>query len=390
MLEVNVSRSEWRADIDRRVCPESELARREIGSDATASTVARKKLKLMIIFGTTPEIIKLAPVVQALERSAERFETVVVNTGQPFDSLQAFLDRFGVHVTHDLDVLQPAQSANGVCSRVLASLDRVLATAKPDLVLVQGDTTSSLAGALAAFHHQIPVGHIEAGLRTGDRSSPYPEEMNRRLITRLASFHFAPTEQNRDALLAEGVPAETIVVTGNPVVDSLLSIRRDMSVSHVLQHVLDRSEGYRRIILTMRRRENIGEVMSGYLRVIGDFVRRHDDVALIFPMHPIVEVRNLVEAQLTAHPRIQLLEPLGYADFIGLLSRAWLVLSDSGGVQEEAPTLGKPLLILRQNTERPEVLRSGVAPGGKGRPAPGVDARTFVPGQKLGSTCGAS
>jgi UDP-N-acetylglucosamine 2-epimerase (non-hydrolysing) len=359
MLKANSLRSDSGAESETPVSPESLSGNRGIGSERI--DISARRNRLMVIFGTRPEIIKLAPVIHGLRRRAKRFETIVVNTGQHTDLLRTFLDRFCVYPDHDLNVMQPGQTPNGVCSRVLSLLDPILATVKPDLVLVQGDTTTALAGALAACHHRIPVGHVEAGLRSGDRLSPYPEEMNRRLITRLSSFHFAATTKNRDNLLAEGVPAETIVVTGNPVVDTLLSIRRDRSVSRGLQRLLDESEGFRRMVLTIHRRENQGEVMSGYFRVIRRFVDRHDDVSLIVPVHPNPAVKNLVASELAGHLRIHLIEPLDYADFIGLLSRAWLILSDSGGVQEEAPTLGKPLLILRQNTERPEGLESGVA-----------------------------
>jgi UDP-N-acetylglucosamine 2-epimerase (non-hydrolysing) len=359
MLKTSFNLSGCETENELRVHLDPEGGKSAIGSGGIDISVTR--MRLMVIFGTRPEIIKLAPVIHALKRKEERFETIVVNTGQHTDLLRTFFERFSVHVDHDLNVMQPGQTPNGVCSLVLSLLDSILAAAKPDVVLVQGDTTTALGGALAAFHHRIPVGHVEAGLRSGDRVNPYPKEMNRCLITRLASFHFAATAKNRENLLAEGVAAESVFVTGNPVVDSLMSVRRHMSVSQDLQRLLDETKGSRRVVLTAHRRENHGGIMAGQLRAIRGFVERHDDVVLMFPVHPNPAVRSMVGSLLGGHSRIHLLEPLGYVDFIGLLSQAWLILSDSGGVQEEAPTLGKPLLVLRRSTERPEAIESGVA-----------------------------
>lgn len=325
------------------------------------STAIPMRRRVTVIFGTRPEIIKLAPVVAALKRESASCETCVVNSGQHTDLLRPFLERFRLEVDHDLNVMQPGQTPNQTCARILGALDPVLQGARSDVVLVQGDTSTALAGALAAFHHRIPIGHVEAGLRSGDGMSPYPEEMNRRLITRLASFHFAATPQNRRNLLAEGVRPETIFVTGNPIVDALEAIRKDLRISRELQRVLDATEGSRRLVLTAHRRENVHGPMAGYLHVLRQFVERHEDVVVLFPVHPNPAVRELAGTLLADHPRIRLLKPFDYEDFIGLISRAWLILSDSGGVQEEAPTLGKPLLVLRENTERPEAIESGVA-----------------------------
>jgi UDP-N-acetylglucosamine 2-epimerase (non-hydrolysing) len=227
--------------------------------------------------------------------------------------------------------------------------------------LVQGDTTTAIAGALAAFHARIPVAHVEAGLRTGNRYSPFPEEMNRRLITQLADLHFAATPKNVEILLAEGVQKNCIVLTGNPVVDALQHILARSSASPSLSKLLDDIVANKHlIVLTTHRRENFGQVMSSHLKALRRFVERHQDVALVFPVHPNPSVRAVVDAEFTRAERIHCIEPLEYADFLHLLSRAWLVVSDSGGVQEEAPSLGKPLLILRDTTERPEVLDCGV------------------------------
>jgi UDP-N-acetylglucosamine 2-epimerase (non-hydrolysing) len=317
--------------------------------------------RVLTLFGTRPEIIKLAPVLEELEERADRFETVNVSSSQHTDLLHPFARHFGVRIDHDLAVMQEDQSPAQVASRVLAAMDPLLERERPDVVLVQGDTTTAMAGALAAFLRRVPLGHVEAGLRTGDPLSPYPEEMNRRLITRLASCHFAATPHNVDTLLAEGVSKEKIFLTGNPVVDSLLrTIERDRP-SAELESRLAAIGDARLLVLTTHRRESFGEVMAGNLAVLRRFVERHEDVVLAFPVHPNPRVREPTREQLEGAPRVLLLDPLGYPDFIHLLSRAWLVVSDSGGVQEEAPTLGVPLLVLRENTERPEAIQAGVA-----------------------------
>ena len=331
------------------------------GFHSTSPTPGKSRTKICTIFGTRPEMIKLAPVIQQLESTRDLFQTLNIASGQHVDLVRPFIELFGIRVDHDLNVMAPGQTPNQVCARVLTALDPILAREKPDLILVQGDTTTALAGALAGFYCQIPVGHIEAGLRSGNPLSPVPEEMNRRLITRLATYHFASTSGNRDSLANEGVPAERIFVTGNPVVDSLLAIRERVVDRPTLRPVFRATEGKKRLVLTLHRRENLGERLTGNLRVLRSFVERHPDVALIFPVHPNPAVRAPVQTVLSGHGGIHLLEPLDYLDFIGLLSSAWLIVSDSGGVQEEAPTLGKPLLILRENTERPEAIASGIA-----------------------------
>jgi UDP-N-acetylglucosamine 2-epimerase (non-hydrolysing) len=315
---------------------------------------------ILTLFGTRPEVIKLAPVLRALEQTTG-VRSVVVSSGQHTDLLQPFVALFSLRIDHDLQLMRPGQTPNQVLARALAALDPVLEQEKPDAVLVQGDTTTALAGALAAFHRRIPVGHVEAGLRSGDPLNPFPEETNRRLITRLARWHFAATRQNRDILLSEGVPAEQIFLTGNPVVDALQEILRKESVTPHLQAIITETEGKKRIALTTHRRESFGEVMGDNLKVLREFVAAHEDVALIFPVHPNPQVRCVAGDILGNRSRIHLLPPFDYPDFIGLLARSWLIVSDSGGVQEEAPTLGVPLLVLRQNTERPEALECGAA-----------------------------
>ncbi len=317
--------------------------------------------KILSLFGTRPEVIKLAPVIRALEDRGDCFQTVNVASGQHDGLATPFVRLFALRVDHDLRVMTPGQTPSDVCARVLTALDPILVAEQPGLVLVQGDTTTALAGALAAFHRGVPVGHVEAGLRSGDVRSPFPEEMNRRLISQLATFHFAATEWNRKNLLREGVADECIFVTGNPVVDALEAVRPTLEPGSAVQSLLDRTEGARRIILTTHRRESFGRRMRENLGGLRRFVEAHPDAALLFPVHPNPVVVEATQAHLGQHPRIHLIEPLGYADFLVLLSRAFLIVSDSGGVQEEAPSLGRPLLVLRGNTERPEALTSGVA-----------------------------
>lgn len=324
-------------------------------------TIQRKRQTILTIFGTRPEIIKLAPVMRQIDLFPKRFRTVNVSSGQHPDLLAPFVKLFGVRVDRDLGVMRPGQPLNLLFARVLQELDPVLVEEQPDLVLVQGDTTTAAAAALAAFHRGIPVGHVEAGLRTDDPLNPFPEETNRRLITRIARYHFAATRQNVRALLREGVSRESVFLTGNPVVDALQHVGSVVDPSPALKRVLQQTVGLKRIALTTHRRESFGGVLEGNLRVLGEFVERNTDTALIFPVHPNPLVREMAHAILSGVPRVHLIEPLDYPDFIGLLSASWLIASDSGGVQEEAPSLGKPLLVLRESTERPEALESGVA-----------------------------
>jgi UDP-N-acetylglucosamine 2-epimerase (non-hydrolysing) len=321
----------------------------------------RTHKRILTLFGTRPEVIKLAPIIEQLEALGEVFQTINVTSAQHNSLLYPFVSLFRIRVDYDLQVMKQNQTPSEVCSRVLASLDPILAEEKPDLILVQGDTTTAMVGALAGFHRRIPVGHVEAGLRSGNVYSPYPEEMNRRLITRLATYHFAATLANRDTLLSEGVGEENIFVTGNPVVDSLHAVLEQTTTSPVIEALLEATGGLKRIILTTHRRESFGDALAENLRVLRNFIESHDDTALIFPVHPNPAVVGPATEILSACPRIHLIHPLDYKAFVVLLSHAWLIISDSGGVQEEAPTLGKPLLILRENTERPEGVESGVA-----------------------------
>ena len=317
------------------------------------------RLCALVAFGTRPEVIKLAPVLAELGRSAA-FRPVVVSSGQHTDLLAPFVAGFGVRIDHELRVMEPGQQLNRLFARVLTEMDGVLAAERPDVVVVQGDTTTATAAALAAFQRHVPVAHVEAGLRTDDPGSPFPEEMNRRLVSRLARWHFAATPRHADNLLAEGIPPSAVHVTGNPVVDALHAIRDRRERSPRLAALLAATAGLKRVTVTTHRRESFGERMGANLRALRSFVTRHPDTAVIFPMHPNPAVRAAA-AILGGVDRVWLTDPLDYPDFIGLLAESWVIASDSGGVQEEAPSLGVPLLILRENTERPEVLDTGLA-----------------------------
>lgn len=329
------------------------------GTDKKLRGVVDWRMKVLVLFGTRPEAIKLAPVIHELRKRF--FQTIVVSSSQHKQLLKPFLESLEVEVDFDLSVMRKNQAPNEVCSRVMAKLDRILDSEQPDLILVQGDTTTTLAGALAGFNRRIPVGHVEAGLRSGNPMSPFPEEMNRRLVSQIASFHFAATEKNRRNLLAENVPSERIFVTGNPVVDSLKYMLKNLKVTPEITQLIKKTEGTKRLLLTTHRRESFGSAMTANMKVIRDFVDKRKNVSLIFPVHPNPNVKTIARDILGGHERIHLLGPLDYSDFLAIMKSAWLIVSDSGGVQEEAPSLGKPLLVLRENTERPEGIRSGVS-----------------------------
>lgn len=317
--------------------------------------------RVLALFGTRPEVIKLAPVIHALEKRPQHLQTITVSSGQHTDLVHPFVQALGLRVDFDLRVGSARQAPLDVCRRVLESIGPLLEREQPDLVLVQGDTTTALAGALAGFYRQIPVGHVEAGLRSGNAASPYPEEMNRRLITQLASLHFAATARNAEALRREGIPEERIILTGNPVVDSVRWALERAEPSPGLRHLLEEVGGGKLLVLTTHRRESFGEIMRERLNVLRRFVERYEDLVLVFPVHPNPEVRDRARGELAGSPRVHLIDPLDYLDFVHLLSRAWLIVSDSGGIQEEAPSLGKPVLVIRENTERPEAIEAGVA-----------------------------
>ncbi|MCY7376807.1 MAG: UDP-N-acetylglucosamine 2-epimerase (non-hydrolyzing) [Pyrinomonadaceae bacterium] len=316
--------------------------------------------KILVLFGTRPEAIKLAPVIFELKKH-KSFQTVVASSSQHTNLLAPVLEIFKIKVDYDLDVMTPNQTPNTVGAKVLEKLDAVLADEKPDVILVQGDTTTAFAGAFAAFNRKIKIGHIEAGLRSGNLLSPFPEEANRRLISQLATFHFCATDGNKRNLTAENINEKTIFVCGNTVVDALHFILKNKKPSAKIKKLLAETHGLKRILLTTHRRESFGDAMAENLETLRDFVFKNKDVAVIFPVHPNPNVRTATEKILANRERTFLLEPLDYADFAALMKAAWLIVSDSGGVQEEAPSLGKPLLVLRENTERPEAIETGIA-----------------------------
>jgi UDP-N-acetylglucosamine 2-epimerase (non-hydrolysing) len=322
---------------------------------------------VLTLFGTRPEVIKLAPVIQQLEERSDEIRTFNVASGQHKDLVYPFINMFGIRVDADLRLMTTNQDPSELCDRIFAALDPIAQREMPDLIIVQGDTTTALAGALLGRHRGIRIAHVEAGLRSGNLLSPYPEEMNRRFISQLATIHFAPTPKNRETLLSEGISDSSIFVTGNPVVDALQMVRdgdEGLSAAKLLKKVDNR----KCIVLTTHRRESFGEAIAENLKVLAKFVEAHEDVVLVFPIHPNPNVQAPAKKICGGHPRIFITEPMDYRNFIQVLAKSWLIVSDSGGVQEEVPSLGKPLLILRENTERSECIDMGVAKLVGGRP----------------------
>lgn len=320
-------------------------------------TVTRP-VKILSVFGTRPEAIKMAPVVKALA-AAPGFCARVAVSAQHREMLDQVLDMFGIRADYDLNVMAEAQSLTQITTRVLTRLDEVLVKEEPDMILVHGDTTTTFAAALAAFYRQVAVGHVEAGLRTHEKYFPFPEELNRRLTGVLADLHFAPTATARANLLTEGVPRERIQVTGNTAIDALLmTVKPDYQFSEPTLGALDFARN-RILVVEAHRRENLGEPLERICRAVAALVERHGDVEVIFPVHLNPKVQEPVRRILGDRPRVHLLDPLGYGDFANLLARAYLILSDSGGIQEEAPALGRPVLVLRSVTERPEAVAAG-------------------------------
>lgn len=315
----------------------------------------------MPIYGTRPEAIKMAPVVRLLEAAAE-FECIVTVTGQHREMLDQVNDVFGVEPRHDLNVIQPRQTLTEITSKVLDGVSALLSSERPDLVMVQGDTTSAMAGALAAFYHGIPVVHLEAGLRTHDLAFPFPEEGNRKIIGQLARLHLAPTAISRSNLIGEGVPPSSIAVTGNTVIDALhLALQAPFSGfdDPVLQ---DMVLGHREILLvTTHRRENLGDGMRSIAEAVRRVAMANPELVVVLPIHRNPAVRETVVPVLRDIGNVHITEPLQYLEFANLLSASKVVLTDSGGIQEEAPALGKPVLVMRDTTERPEAVTAGVA-----------------------------
>lgn len=329
---------------------------------------------IMLVFGTRPEAIKMAPLVKALQKESDRFRTLVCVTGQHREMLDQVLELFEITPDFDLNIMHKGQNLYDVTSRVLNGMGNVLRTEKPDVVLVHGDTTTSMAAALAAFYEQIPVGHVEAGLRTNDIYSPWPEEVNRQITGRIATYNFAPTQFGFNNLIAENVSAEKITITGNTVIDALYyvvdKINNDKALSDSLKlkilsmgYNLDRlADGNRRMVLvTGHRRENFGDGFRNICNALAYLSDRYQDVDFVYPMHLNPNVRGPINNLFATNPRNNLffIEPLDYFEFVMMMERCCLVLTDSGGVQEEAPGLGKPVLVMRDTTERPEAVDAG-------------------------------
>ncbi|UCG42846.1 MAG: UDP-N-acetylglucosamine 2-epimerase (non-hydrolyzing) [candidate division WOR-3 bacterium] len=325
-----------------------------------ASKTRSRPKRVLISFGTRPEAIKLAPVIKELEKYPGEFRTLVLVTAQHRGMLDQVLDVFDIKPDHDLDIMRAGQTLTQITKRALVGLERVLLKTRPDIVLVQGDTTSAYVSALAAYYQRVAVGHVEAGLRTEDKYAPYPEEMNRRLVGVLADLHFAPTSWAKDNLLREGVPASRVGVTGNTVIDALLMALKSGKPWRV--PVLDRIRPVQRVILvTAHRRESFGAGFRRICRALSLIVRRNPDVEIVYPVHPNPNVTKPVHDRLGGRDRIHLIRPLEYLPFAHVMEKAHMILTDSGGIQEEAPAVGKPVLVLREKTERPEAVAAGTA-----------------------------
>ncbi|WP_276516041.1 non-hydrolyzing UDP-N-acetylglucosamine 2-epimerase [Oceanobacillus caeni] len=315
----------------------------------------KQLIKVMTVFGTRPEAIKMAPLVLELQKRSSEFESIVTVTAQHREMLDQVLEIFDITPDYDLNIMKKQQTLAQITTRALEGLDEVMKETQPDIVLVHGDTSTTFVASLAAFYNQIAVGHVEAGLRTWNKYSPYPEEMNRQLTGVMADLHFAPTEKSKQNLLNENKREETIFVTGNTAIDALKTTVDESYTSEVLDSLGDD----RLVLVTAHRRENLGKNMNQMFRAIKRLVEAHDDVQVIYPVHLNPVVQNTAKEILGNDDRIKLIEPLGVVDFHNFAARAHLILTDSGGVQEEAPSLGVPVLVLRDTTERPEGIEAG-------------------------------
>lgn len=315
-----------------------------------------KKIKVMTVFGTRPEAIKMAPLVLELQKQSQRFEAITTVSAQHREMLDQVLDIFHIKPDYDLNIMHARQTLTDITSNVLINLDKILKEAKPDIVLVHGDTTTTFAASVAAFYNQIPIGHVEAGLRTWEKYSPYPEEMNRQMTDAMTDLYFAPTNQSKANLLKENHKEDNIYITGNTAIDAL-----KQTVDKEYHHdILDKvSPDNKLILLTMHRRENQGEPMRRVFKVIREVVESREDVEVIYPVHLSPAVQEAAKEILGNTERIHLISPLDVVDFHNLAARSYFIMTDSGGVQEEAPSLGKPVLVLRDKTERPEGVEAG-------------------------------
>ncbi len=317
-------------------------------------------MKVVCIFGTRPEGIKMAPVVKELKKR-KNIETVVCVTGQHREMLDQVLEVFQIEPDYDLDIFKPGQSLTDITVNSITGIEEILENEKPDVLLVQGDTTTVFSGALAAFYQKVKIGHVEAGLRTGNIYSPYPEEANRKMVGVLANYHFCPTTSNRENLLREGYDEKNIYITGNTVIDALkYTVKEDYEFSDEILNNLD-YENEKVILLTSHRRENLGKPMESIFRAIRDELENRKDTQVVFPIHLNPKVREIAYKIFEGFDRIHFIEPLDYLPFTNLMSKVFLVMTDSGGVQEEAPSLGKPILVLRNETERMEGVEANTA-----------------------------
>jgi len=312
------------------------------------------KIKVMTIFGTRPEAIKMAPIVKEL-KSRDEIECIVCVTAQHRQMLDQVLEAFDIIPEYDLDIMSQGQTLSDITSKALQGLEKVIKEVKPNIILVHGDTTTTFAGALAAFYNQVDIGHVEAGLRTWNKYSPYPEEMNRQMVGVMADMHFAPTENSKENLLKEGKVEENIFVTGNTAIDALTTTVREDYTNPIFEWIGED----RLILLTAHRRENLGEPMKHMFKAIKKVVDEHKEVKVVYPVHLNPKVKEIADEVLGNDNRIKLIEPLEVIDFHNFMNKAYLILTDSGGIQEEAPSLGKPVLVLRDTTERPEGIVAG-------------------------------
>ncbi|QOX60270.1 UDP-N-acetylglucosamine 2-epimerase (non-hydrolyzing) [Staphylococcus capitis] len=310
--------------------------------------------KIMTIFGTRPEAIKMAPLVKALEKDAE-LEPVVVVTAQHREMLDSVLNTFDITPCHDLNIMKSGQTLSDITSKSMVLLEEVIKKESPDMVLVHGDTVTTFSGSLAAFYNQLPIGHVEAGLRSYDKYSPFPEEMNRQMVGVMADLHFAPTFNAAKNLLDEGKSSNNVVITGNTAIDAMNYTINDNYTSQIIE----KHRNKKFILLTAHRRENIGQPMINVFKAVRKLIDQYEDLALVYPVHMNPRVRELAEAYLGHHDRIELIEPLDVIDFHNFAKHAYLIMTDSGGIQEEAPSLHKPVLVLRDSTERPEGVEAG-------------------------------
>ncbi len=317
-----------------------------------------QKKRLMFIFGTRPETIKMAPVIAKVKEHPDMFEPIVVVTAQHRQMLDQALKPFEIRPDYDLSIMEENQTLGDIITRSIQGFEGIIRSERPDMILVQGDTTTTFTGALAAFNHRVPVGHLEAGLRTFNKFNPYPEEMNRRLTTALSDLHFAPTKKALDCLLKEGVPRHNVFLTGNTVVDSLLfAVKKPFDLKKA---GVDLPRNKKVILVTTHRRESFGEPMRSVCQALALIAEKHaDTAAVVLPVHRNPRVREVVSETLSKTPGVILIEPMDYIPFVHLMKASYIILSDSGGVQEEAPSLGKPVLVLRDTTERPEAVEAG-------------------------------